>query len=74
MSVAVFLVYIGYGGFRLAMGAWNQPSTALRLPMAIPYLMIPVTCALSLLAVLGTAREILITEHEAGDKPAGPAE
>lgn len=67
LTVAVFLVYIGIGGFRLAMGAWNQPSTALRLPMAIPYLVIPLSCALSLLAVLVTTFAILTGRDE--DRP-----
>jgi TRAP-type C4-dicarboxylate transport system permease small subunit len=53
VSICVFLAYIGYGGFKLAMTAWNQPSTALRIPMAIPYLIIPIACLLSFFAVLG---------------------
>lgn len=57
--VAVFLVYIGYGGLKLAQAAWHQPSTALRLPMAVPYLAIPISCALSLIAVAQSMRAIL---------------
>lgn len=57
---AVFLVYIGYGGWVLSEGAWNQPSTALRIPMAIPYLLMPIACALSLVAVLGLVRRTLL--------------
>lgn len=57
--VAVFLAYIGYGGFRLAAGAWDHPSTALRLPMAIPYMMIPIACALSFGAVVWAIRKAL---------------
>ena len=64
LTVLVFLVYIGFGGFMLAMGAWNQPSTALRLPMAIPYLMIAVSCALSILAVASSAQSILTGREE----------
>jgi len=56
VSICVFLAYIGFGGFKLAMTAWGQPSTALRIPMAIPYLIIPVACLLSLFAVLGLMR------------------
>jgi TRAP-type transport system small permease protein len=52
LSICVFLVYIGYGGWELAMTAWGQPSTALRIPMAIPYLIIPVACFLSFFAVI----------------------
>lgn len=51
LCVMVFLVYIGWGGWTLAQAAWHQPSTALRLPMAVPYLVIPVTCVLSLIAI-----------------------
>lgn len=56
VSILVFLTYIGYGGFKLAMTAWNQPSTALRVPMAIPYLFIPIACLLSFFAVIGLMR------------------
>lgn len=59
VTVAVFLIYIGYGGFRLAMSALNQPSIALRVPMAVPYMIIPVSCALSLVAVSVTIHAIL---------------
>ena len=59
LSVCVFLGYVGYGGWQLAMTAWSQPSTALRLPMAIPYLIVPVACALSLLAVAGIIRSLI---------------
>lgn len=65
VCVMVFLVYIGWGGWRLAQGAWHQPSTALRLPMAIPYLVIPITCALSLLAICMSIWHIL-TRREDG--------
>ncbi|HWL66968.1 MAG TPA: TRAP transporter small permease [Geminicoccus sp.] len=59
LLVAVFLVYIGFGGWKLAMSAWHQPSTALRLPMAIPYLIVPLSCLLSVLAVLDRIRRLL---------------
>jgi TRAP-type C4-dicarboxylate transport system permease small subunit len=51
LAAAIFLAYVGYGGWALAMTAWTQPSTALRLPMAVPYLIVPLTCGLSLVAV-----------------------
>jgi TRAP-type transport system small permease protein len=56
LAICVFLAYIGYGGFKLAMTAWGQPSTALRIPMAIPYLIIPVACLLSFFAVIALMR------------------
>lgn len=64
LCVMVFLVYIGWGGWKLAQAAWHQPSTALRLPMAIPYLVIPVTCALSLLAVCISIWRILADRED----------
>ena len=67
--VAVFLVYIGYGGYKLAMSALDQPSTALRLPMAVPYLIIPVSCALSLAAVTTSIHAILTGREEAVAHP-----
>lgn len=69
IAVAVFLVYVGYGGFWLAAAAWHQPSTALRLPMAIPYLVIPVSCALSLVAVAISVNRILTGKEEAAQDP-----
>lgn len=71
LAVAIFLAYIGYGGFLLAAAAWNQPSTALRLPMAIPYLIIPVSCALSLVAVAVSAKQLLFGT-EIGDQDQNP--
>ncbi|MDQ7249397.1 TRAP transporter small permease [Dongia sedimenti] len=65
LSICVFLAYIGYGGFKLAMTAWGQPSTALRIPMAIPYLTIPVACFLSFFAVIALMRRTW--RGEAGD-------
>ena len=59
VSVCVFLAYIGYGGWQLALSAWNQPSTALRLPMFYPYLIVPVACALSLLAIGAVIRRLV---------------
>jgi TRAP-type C4-dicarboxylate transport system permease small subunit len=67
LLVAGFLAYIGLGGWWLAMGAWGQPTTALRLPAAIPYLIMPLACLLSLFAVAAAIRTAL--------KPlSGPAE
>lgn len=59
LSVGVFLAYVGYGGWLLALSAWDQPSTALRLPMFVPYLIVPVTCALSLLAIGAVVRKLI---------------
>lgn len=59
LTVVIFLIYIGYGGYVLSDGAWSQPTTALRIPMAIPYLVIPVACILSLIAVGFTIADIL---------------
>jgi TRAP-type C4-dicarboxylate transport system permease small subunit len=70
VCVAVFLAYVGYGGLVLAQSAWHQPSTALRLPMAVPYLAIPASCALSLIAVAISIRSILAGDEDA----AAPAE
>jgi TRAP-type C4-dicarboxylate transport system permease small subunit len=63
--VVVFLGYIGFGGWKLAMSAWHQPSTALRLPMAIPYLIVPLACLLSLLAVLAAIRRLFLRSGQA---------
>lgn len=68
ICVMAFLVYIGWGGWHLAQAAWHQPSTALRLPMAIPYLVIPITCALSLVAI-GTSIWRILTGR--GDGASG---
>ncbi|WP_108660085.1 TRAP transporter small permease [Acuticoccus kandeliae] len=65
--VAIFLAYIGYGGFWLALGAWSQPSTALRLPMTIPYLIIPIACALSLVGLAMVLRNILTGRDATGE-------
>ncbi|WP_368911776.1 TRAP transporter small permease [Taklimakanibacter deserti] len=59
LSVCLFLAYIGYGGWELAMAAWGQPSTALRIPMAIPYLIIPIACFLSFVAIIALMRRTL---------------
>lgn len=59
VCVVVFLGYIGWGGWQLAMKTWSQPSVALRLPMGIPYLVIPIACALSLVAVALRLNRIL---------------
>ena len=64
LCVAVFLVYIGWGGWKLTQSAWNQPSIALRLPMAVPYLVIPVSCALSLVAVARSIRRIIAGQED----------
>lgn len=66
LSVGVFLAYVGYGGWLLALSAWDQPSTALRLPMFVPYLIVPVTCVLSLLAIGAVVRKLI---WPSGDQP-----
>lgn len=68
VAVCVFLGYVGYGGWQLAMTAWEQPSTALRVPMAIPYLIVPVACGLSLIAVAAVVRSILWPRQGDGAK------
>ena len=65
LSICVFLAYVGYGGWKLAMTAWGQPSTALRIPMAIPYLIIPIASFLSFFAVIVLMRRTW--RGEAGD-------
>lgn len=69
VCVAAFLIYVGYGGYRLSLEAWQQPSVALRVPMAIPYLIMPITCAMSLLAVAASARDILTGADAAQARP-----
>jgi TRAP-type C4-dicarboxylate transport system permease small subunit len=69
LMVAGFLLYVGFGGWKLAMGAWHQPSTALRLPMAIPYLIVPLACVLSVLAVIGSIRTLITAPSGAKDAP-----
>jgi TRAP-type transport system small permease protein len=67
--VAGFLGYVGYGGLQLAISAWDHPSTALRIPMAIPYIIIPISCALSLAALFGAIRTILVAPPSGSDQP-----
>lgn len=64
VCVCIFLTYIGYGGWLLAMTAWSQPSTALRLPMAIPYLIVPLACLLATIAVIGAIRSLVKPRSE----------
>lgn len=52
IMAVLFMAYIGYGGWQLSKGAWTHPSTALRVPMAIPYLVIVVSCGLTALAII----------------------
>lgn len=44
--VVIFLLVLVYGGVELAALAGGQPSTALRLPMSIPYMVTAVAAAL----------------------------
>ncbi len=52
IMAAVFMAYVGYGGVHLMKSAWTQPSVALRLPMAVPYSVIVIASALTVLAIL----------------------
>lgn len=61
-AASLFVVYVGYGGLQLAGNAWSQPSTAMRLPMGIFYMVIPVACLLSLLAFIARIRLLLKKE------------
>lgn len=57
--MAGFAAYAGWGGAKLAMAAWNQPSTALRLPMGMIYLVVPLSCLAMLACLLrGLAGEL----------------
>lgn len=46
LLVVIFLLVLVYGGVELAALAGAQPSTALRLPMSVPYMITPVAAAL----------------------------
>jgi TRAP-type C4-dicarboxylate transport system permease small subunit len=50
LLVVIFLLVLVYGGVQLAFLAGAQPSTALRLPMSIPYMMTPVAATLMAVA------------------------
>lgn len=67
-AVCAFLAYIGYGGWSLAMSAWYQPSTALRLPMGIPYLIIAVGCTLSIVGFGWKVREMVLSDKDSGKR------
>ncbi len=56
LAVALVFGYVGWGGLGLALSAWDQPSTALRLPMGLVYAVIPIACTLICLALLGQWR------------------
>lgn len=64
LAACFFVGYIGYGGLEFARNSWSQPSTAMRLPMGLFYMVIPVTCFLSVLAFLGKIH-LLLTRKEA---------
>lgn len=46
LAIFIFLIFIVYLGFQLAIKQMNQTSPALMLPMGIPYLAIPVSAVL----------------------------
>jgi TRAP-type C4-dicarboxylate transport system permease small subunit len=50
LLIVAFLLVLVYGGVALAALAGEQPSTALRLPMWIPYMITPVAAALMAVA------------------------
>ncbi len=50
LLVVIFLLVLVYGGVKLAFLAGAQPSTALRLPMSIPYMITPVAATLMTVA------------------------
>jgi TRAP-type C4-dicarboxylate transport system permease small subunit len=54
LLVVMFLLVLVYGGVQLAFLAGAQPSTALRLPMSVPYMITPV--AATLMAVASALR------------------
>lgn len=63
LLVVGFLLVLVYGGVELAVLAGAQPSTALRLPMSIPYMITPVAAALmaasSILRLVELCRRLL---------------
>ncbi len=50
LLVVIFLLVLVYGGVQLAFLAGAQPSTALRLPMSVPYMITPVAATLMAVA------------------------
>lgn len=63
LAAAGFVAYIGYGGLELARNSWTQPSPAMRLPMGMFYLVIPIACLLSFLALLARIHLLLTVER-----------
>jgi TRAP-type C4-dicarboxylate transport system permease small subunit len=63
LLVVIFLLVLVYGGVELAALAGAQPSTALRLPMSVPYMITPVAPALmagaSILRLVDLCRRLL---------------
>ena len=63
LLVVIFLLVLVHGGVQLAFLAGAQPSTALRLPMSIPYMITPVAAALmtvtSVLRLVDLCRRLL---------------
>lgn len=52
-----FMLVVGWTGWRLMQGTWASLTPALQVPMAITYLALPVSAALSVLAGLARLRE-----------------
>jgi TRAP-type C4-dicarboxylate transport system permease small subunit len=67
LLVVIFLLVLVHGGVQLAFLAGAQPSTALRLPMSIPYMITPVAAALmavaSILRLVDLCRRLLPGAH-----------
>lgn len=65
LAACFFVGYIGYGGYDLAIASWAQPSIAMRAPMGLFYMVIPISCALSVLAFLGKIHLLLMPKGSA---------
>lgn len=52
LSTAAFLIVLGVNGARLATITWSHTTTALSLPVGLFHIVLPITCALALLALL----------------------
>lgn len=53
LASAVFLVILAKTGFDITKHTWGNMTTALRWPVGLTYLALPVCCSLSALAVIG---------------------
>ncbi|WP_274423207.1 TRAP transporter small permease [Chelativorans sp. YIM 93263] len=55
LAAAAFVAYVGVGGLELVESAWSRPSTAMRIPLGMIYLIVPVSCALMVVYFLAVA-------------------